>query len=64
MAEKDDKQGQKNGEPAEGEPKPGSEQKPGADPKQTGDGEPGPIPYDRFKEVNDKAKAYEARLAE
>ena len=25
---------------------------------------PGPIPYERFKEVNDRAKTYETRLAE
>lgn len=39
---------------------------PGADPKKTEseNNSPGPIPYDRFKEVNEKARAYETRLAE
>ena len=31
---------------------------------ESGDSSPGPIPYDRFKEVNDRAKVYETRLAE
>lgn len=40
---------------------------PAAEPKNTegeGEGEPGPIPYHRFKEVNDQAKALTTRLAE
>jgi hypothetical protein len=40
-------------------------QDPAAEPKTTDtDGEKGPIPYERFKEVNDRAKTYETRLAE
>lgn len=30
----------------------------------TGDGQPGPVPYDRFKQVNDRAKELETRLAQ
>lgn len=38
---------------------------PGADPKNTENSEsPGPIPYERFKAVNEKARGYEARLAQ
>ena len=33
-------------------------------PETDGDQQPGPVPYERFKEVNEKAKGYEARLAE
>lgn len=65
-----DEQGKKK-EGEELDPKPGENQgEPGADPKNTdGKGEdppqePGPIPYDRFKEVNDRARSYEKRLAE
>ena len=61
----DDLQGKKE-EQKEGQtdPKPGDGDA-GADPKNTGDSQvPGPIPYDRFKEVNDRARAYEKRLAE
>ena len=43
-----------------------TETDPAAEPKktETNENSPGPVPYDRFKEVNDKAKGYEARLAE
>jgi len=62
MAEKnEDLQGNEEGEQ---DPKPGDENNAGADPKNTGDQAPGPVPYDRFKEVNDRAKAYEKRLGE
>lgn len=43
----------------------GQEVNPGADPKKTENStDIGPIPYDRFKEVNDRAKAAEARIKE
>lgn len=28
-----------------------------------GEGQPGPVPYERFREVNERVKTYEARLA-
>jgi len=47
------------------EKKESQEEKPaGAENTETPSNEPGPIPYDRFKEVNDKAKALQDRLAE
>ena len=63
MTEDLDLQGKKK---KEGEdPEPDKNLKPGADPKNTDPKDPpGPVPYLRFKEVNDKAKAYETRLAE
>ena len=44
----------------------GKQTDPAAEPKKTeiDDQTPGPIPYERFKEVNEKAKGYEARLAQ
>lgn len=56
-------QGENPGESQEGS-QPGVEQEESAGSEKPEVQEPGPIPYDRFKEVNERAKAYEKRLAE
>ena len=63
MNEEDKK---KKGEGQDGKEGEGQES-PGTDPKKTGEGtsegQPQPVPYERFKEVNERAKTAEARLA-
>lgn len=46
-----------------GEPTPSTKQTPAQEPpKKSGTSEPGPVPYERFKEINDKYKELEGEL--